>query len=79
MKCSHCGKETNISRISYLSTQELCNECFEKEKLHPLYEIGRKVERLEIKKGNYNYKGILEVYKGSNEEIINAIKNDYNI
>lgn len=59
MKCQRCGKETNIHIMSMLNTDEICMDCKEKERKHPLYEKARDAELAEVKKGNYNYKGLL--------------------
>jgi recombinational DNA repair protein (RecF pathway) len=64
--CERCKKTTNIITTSYLNTQELCPECKEEEKKHPLYPFAKEIERQEILKGNYNYEGLLTK---SNEEI----------
>lgn len=59
MKCERCGKETNIHTMSMLNTDLICMDCKEDERKHPLYEQARETELEEVKKGNYNYKGLL--------------------
>lgn len=59
MKCERCGKETNVSTMSMLNTETICMECKEKERKHPLYDEAVRADIAEIKKGNYNYKGLL--------------------
>ena len=59
MKCQRCGKETNVHIMSMLNTDEICMECKEEERTHPLYERARVAEHAEVVKGNYNYKGLL--------------------
>jgi hypothetical protein len=36
----------------------ICMECKKKEEAHPSYEEARKKEAEEVRKGNYNYRGI---------------------
>lgn len=58
MKCSRCQKETKTHSMSYLNTDEICMECKEEEKGHPLYEKAKKIELEHVKRGEYNYKGM---------------------
>jgi len=64
MKCERCGIESNVSSVSYLSTEEVCVECKEVEKNHPLYDFGKRIELSEVKKGNTKFKGILDGFEG---------------
>ena len=57
-KCDRCPKESHFTSMSYFNTQMICPECEEKEQKHPKYEEARAKEWEEVKKGNYNYKGI---------------------
>jgi len=59
MKCDRCGKETNITIMSWLNTQIICMECSKNEKSHPRYKEAKEREHQEVLRGNYNYKGIL--------------------
>ena len=59
MKCNRCKKETNVSIMSMLNTQEICMECKDKEKQHPRYEEAQQREFEEVLKGNLNYRGLL--------------------
>ena len=57
--CDRCGGSLNQGRImSMLNTDCICLACKEKEKTRSDYEEAVKAEHEEIKKGNYNYKGI---------------------
>ena len=57
--CDRCKKDLKGSRImSAFSEECICMECSGKEKQDPDYEEARKAEHEEIKKGNYNFKGI---------------------
>ena len=58
MKCDRCGKKTKSLIMSMFNTENICKECKEKEVKHPLYEKAREIERQEVLKGNYNFKGI---------------------
>ena len=57
--CDRCGGSLDQGRImSMLNTDCICLACKEKEKVRSDYEEAVKTEHEEIKKGNYNYKGI---------------------
>ena len=57
--CDRCGGSLDQGRImSMLNTDCICLACKEKEKTRSDYEDAVKAEHEEIKKGNYNYKGI---------------------
>lgn len=56
--CERCGKRTRVFSMSFFNEDMCCSECLEKEKNHPSYEYAKMVELEEVKKGNYNYKGI---------------------
>ena len=59
--CDRCKKDLKDGRImSMFSTECICPECKEKERCDPEYETARDAEIEEIKKGNYNFKGIRE-------------------
>ena len=59
MICERCGKETTIHRTSYLNTENICPDCEQLEKKHPVYDFAKSVERAETLKGNYNFEGVL--------------------
>ena len=57
--CDRCGTSLAKGRImSMLNTDCICPECKKQEKQDPLYEEAAKAELEEVKKGNYNYKGL---------------------
>jgi hypothetical protein len=57
--CDRCGGSLDEGRImSMLNTDCICLACKEKERKRSDYEAAVKAEQAEIKKGNYNYKGI---------------------
>ena len=58
MKCQRCGKETLVHTMSMFNTEEICMECKEKERKHPMYEAAREADRQAVLSGNYNFKGI---------------------
>lgn len=59
MKCQRCGKETNVHTMSMLNMDEICKECKEEEIKHPMYKAALEADRAEVKKGNWNYQGLL--------------------
>ena len=44
--------------MSMFNTEEICMECKEKERKHPMYETAREADRQAVLSGNYNFKGI---------------------
>lgn len=57
--CDRCGGSLEQGRImSMLNTDCICLACKEKEKSRSDYKEAAAAELEEIKKGNYNYKGI---------------------
>ncbi|MBR9648606.1 gamma-glutamylcyclotransferase [Clostridium tyrobutyricum] len=57
--CGRCGGPLEKGRImSMFNTECICMACSEKEKKDKDYDKAAKVDCEEIKKGNYNYKGI---------------------
>lgn len=59
--CDRCGGSLEKGRIMLMfNTDCICMDCLEKEKKDKDYEKAVVAEMEEIKKGNYNYKGIRE-------------------
>ena len=57
--CDRCGGSLEKCRImSMFNTECICMVCSEKEKKDKDYDKAVKADYEEIKKGNYNYKGI---------------------
>lgn len=57
--CDRCGGSLEHGRImSMFNTDCICLDCKQKEMERRDYEKAVKVEQDEVKKGNYNYKGI---------------------
>lgn len=57
--CGRCGGSLGKCGImSMFSTECICMACSEKEKKDKDYDRAVKADHEEIKKGNYNYKGI---------------------
>lgn len=57
--CDRCGGSLEKGRImSMFNTDCICMECLEKEKQDKDYDKAVQADHEEIKKGNYNYKGI---------------------
>ncbi len=62
--CDRCGGSLDIGRImSMFNTDCLCLDCKKKEKHHPKYKEVAETELAEVKKGNYNYQGLLKEQK----------------
>ncbi|TCT14588.1 hypothetical protein EDC18_10569 [Natranaerovirga pectinivora] len=57
--CDRCGGSLDKGRImSMFNTECICMECSRKEKQDKDYKKAVEAEHNEVKKGNYNYKGI---------------------
>ncbi len=57
--CDRCHKPLKDGRImSIYNTDCICMECKEKERRQPDYNEAVKADHEEIRKGNYNFKGI---------------------
>jgi hypothetical protein len=56
--CDRCGKFLDVRIMSMFNEDVICLDCKEKETHHPDYEKASLADLEEIKKGNYNFKGI---------------------
>lgn len=57
--CERCHKSlVNGRTMSMFNTQCICLECSIKEQNDPAYGEAVKADHAEIRKGNYNYKGL---------------------
>jgi len=57
--CDRCRKPLNgIRMMSMYNTDCLCMDCIEAERKRPDYKTAVEADRAEIRKGNYNFKGI---------------------
>ena len=61
--CDRCGKENVATTMSYLNMDTLCIDCSVLERSHPRFEEARAAELAEVKKGNLNYRGLLDGQK----------------
>lgn len=58
MTCDRCKADAHWLRASFFNTQMCCESCLTKERKHPKYPEAKAIELEEVKKGNYNFKGI---------------------
>lgn len=58
-KCDRCEQNVTHLIMSRLNIDWLCEHCVKKEKSHPRYKEAYRKEQEEVKKGNFNYKGLL--------------------
>ena len=57
--CDRCRKPLNgIRMMSMDNTDCLCMDCIEAERKRPDYKTAVEADHAEIRKGNYNFKGI---------------------
>lgn len=56
--CRRCGKQTNVTTMSYFNTDIICMECDEKERKHSEFKAAQAREEREVKAGNYNFGGV---------------------
>lgn len=58
INCERCGKESSSMIVSMFSEEWICMACKESERKHPDYKSANNADIEEIKKGNFNYKGV---------------------
>lgn len=58
MVCDRCRKETSAHTMSIFNTDNICMECYDKERAHPAYDEAKRLEGEAVAKGNYNYRGV---------------------
>ncbi len=68
MNCERCNKKAIVHTMSMFNVENICMTCKEEERRHPDYEKARVAEAKEVKKGNYNFKGIGFPKKKKEEE-----------
>ena len=57
--CDRCGQPLNGMRTMSMYNEDcLCMECIAKERNRPDYKDAVEADHAEIRKGNYNFKGI---------------------
>ena len=57
--CDRCGQALNGVRMMSMYNEDcLCMECIEKERKRSDYKAAVEADHAEIRKGNYNFKGI---------------------
>jgi len=57
-KCDRCKDPMKSSIMSRFNTQQICENCEQKEKAHPKYAEAKAAEFEACKNGNRNFKGI---------------------
>lgn len=57
-KCERCRKLDKVTTGSYFDTAIICMNCETLEQKHPEYAKAKQVESEEVRRGNYNYRGI---------------------
>ena len=58
MKCQRCYEETRVHTMSMFNVDMICMDCAKKERAHYKYEEARREEAEEVRRGNYNFRGI---------------------
>jgi len=67
--CERCNQPTgNATTMSMFNEDVICMSCKEKEKQHPDYNKAVDTDNAEIKKGNYNFKGIGKMGTGGTSD-----------
>lgn len=62
--CDRCNGPTfNQTTTSQFNLQTICMSCKDEEKKDPEYDAACQMENEEIRKGNYNYEGVMPHYK----------------
>ena len=57
--CDRCGRSLDgVSIMSMFNEDCICMKCKEEERKHPKYKEALEADHAEIRRGNYNFKGI---------------------
>lgn len=56
--CDRCGVISNVFQMSMFNTEECCPSCIKAERARSDYEEAHKAEIEEVRKGNFNFKGV---------------------
>ena len=57
--CDRCGRDLKNGRIMSMFNEDcICMECKDQERRHKDYKLAADAELEEVKKGNFNFKGI---------------------
>ena len=57
-QCDRCNSLVNGHTMSMFNTETICLPCARIEEVHPKYKEALKADLAEIRKGNYNFRGI---------------------
>jgi len=57
-QCDRCNSLVNGHTMSMFNTETICLPCARLEEKHPRYEEARQADLAEIRRGNYNFRGI---------------------
>lgn len=58
-KCDRCGGSLEGGRIQSMFNEDcLCMKCKDEERKHPDYKTAVEADNAEIRRGNFNFKGI---------------------
>ena len=56
--CDRCPKPTNIVKMSWFNTDNLCDDCQRQEEAHPDFPYAKAVEHEAVLKGDTNFPGV---------------------
>lgn len=57
-RCDRCATFTNITRMSWFNTDNLCPACQKREEAHPDYAYAKAVEHEAVVNGDTNFPGV---------------------
>jgi hypothetical protein len=57
-RCDRCAKPTNITRMSWFNTDNICSTCQTQEEAHPDFAYAKAVEHEAVKNGDTNFPGV---------------------
>lgn len=57
-QCDRCSSLVNGHTMSMFNVDMICMDCAKKERAHHKYEEARREEAEEVRRGNYNFRGI---------------------
>ena len=56
--CDRCKNPTNITKMSWFNTDDLCCDCQKQEEVHPDFAFAKEVENEAVLNGNTNFPGV---------------------
>ena len=56
--CDRCPQPTNITKMSWFNTDNLCRHCQKQEEAHPDFALAKEIEHQAVLRGDTNFPGV---------------------